>query len=69
MARYTSKCSVLRSVEHYPQFVRPPHVVFAQVSLAVYTSIVCKQLFDVVSKQVHFFLVDNICDGFMAWML
>lgn len=30
---------------------------------------VCTHLFDAVSKLIHLFLVDNICEGFMTWML
>eukprot|EP00904_Undaria_pinnatifida_P003116 jgi/Undpi1/12805/HiC_scaffold_7.g02472.m1 len=40
-----------------------------QVSLAIYTDVVCKQLFDAVAKNVHYFLVCKICDGFTEWMM
>lgn len=39
------------------------------MSLSVYTHVVCRNLVETVSKQVHFFLVDIICDGFVPWMM
>ncbi|CAM9957852.1 unnamed protein product [Ectocarpus sp. 6 AP-2014] len=32
-------------------------------------SAISRRLFDTIHKQVHLFLVDGICDGFVAWML
>lgn len=40
----------------------------AQVSLFAFTDVVCRRVSDVVPKQVHHFLVDNICDGLVSWM-
>lgn len=40
-----------------------------QVTIHAYSDVVCRRLFDSVPKQVHLFLVDGICDGFVTWML
>ncbi|CAM9774956.1 unnamed protein product, partial [Scytosiphon promiscuus] len=40
-----------------------------QVTIHAYSDVVCRRLFDSVPKQVHLFLVDGICDGFVPWML
>lgn len=39
------------------------------MALFAYSDVVCKRLFDVVPKQVHLFLVDDLCDGLVDWML
>lgn len=46
-----------------------PSPSFAQVTLHAYSDVVCRRMFDVVPKQVQFYLVKGICNGFEDWML
>ncbi|CAN0284898.1 unnamed protein product, partial [Scytosiphon promiscuus] len=34
-----------------------------------YSDLVCRRLFDSVPKVVHLFLVDEVCEGFVPWLL
>lgn len=39
------------------------------MTIHAYSDLVCRRLFDSVPKMVHLFLVHEICDGFVPWML
>ena len=39
------------------------------MSIFAYTDVVCRRVSDVIPKQVHYFLVDSLCDGLVKWML
>lgn len=47
----------------HPLFCSP------QVSIFAYSDVVCRRVSDVVPKQVHYFLVDSLCDGLVRSML
>lgn len=47
----------------HPLFCSP------QVSIFAYSDVVCRRVSDVVPKQVHYFLVNSLCDGLVRSML
>lgn len=40
-----------------------------QLTIHVYSDLVCRRIFDSVPKMVHLFLIDEICNGFVPSML